>query len=677
MVISFIVLLVIAGWSSAEDDGTGESRFPPAEGYPSFFIKSEVVMTSDWTVDVNIFYPGFNRPSEKPIRDAAAPFPVVIFSPPMDTDSILYQDYMTSLVAQGFVVAGVSWTYEYDRDADVAWLDHVKVIDLIEELGKESSSPLYGIPDVSECGAFGYSRGGRAAFMSSTADPRISTVAAWMPTLNNASDVTGNKLLIGGAEDYTASPEEYLDPLFDDSGPPIIYIIRWEDTHMSIENDFHGALTNDFFRYHLLDETSLYDDLYGDDIKTTAESGEFWLRIKTSSGTYSSYVDNDPPVADAGPDIEIEPPAMVIFDGFRSTDDKGIVDYLWSLDYDGINYLHHGIQFSITFEIPGEYSVVLSVSDEESETDVDSLIVTVRDKTPPEAVAGPDMDVDQDERVMFDGSASTDNIKITSWTWTFEYGGSPMTLHGQYVNFTFALTGTFEVALTVMDGGSNSDSASFNVTVCDATDPVADAGEDILVDQDNAFHLDGSNSTDNVGVVSWTWFIFIGDDPTVLTGETKWYSISEPGSYVVRLEVEDDVGNSASIDFTVIVRDTTDPVAAVKGELSVEKGKLLTLDGSISSDNVEVVKWYWTVKEGDVESDYQGPLLEHVFKKAGQHEVVLRVVDAAGNEASTILTVRVTEKETEAGDGLSALLTVVFAMLGVAFTMRWMDTLDR
>ncbi len=585
MAITFIVLLVIAGWSSAEDDGTGESRFPPAEGYPSFYIKSEVVMTSEWTVDVNIFYPGFNRPSEKPIRDAAAPFPVVIFSPPMDTDSILYQDYMTSLVAQGFVVAGVSWTYEYDRDADVAWLDHVKVIDLIEDMGEESSSPLFGLPDVSECGAFGYSRGGRAAFMSSTADPRISTVAAWMPTLNNASDVTGNKLLIGGAEDYTASPEEYLDPLFDDSGPPIIYIIRWEDHHTSIESDFHGALTNDFFRYHLLDETSLYDDLYGDDIKATAESGEFWLRIKTSSGIYSSYVENDPPVADAGPDIEIDPPAMV----------------------------------------------------------------------------------------MFDGSASTDNIKITSWTWTFEYGGSPMTLYGEYVNFTFALTGTFEVGLTVMDGGSNSDSASFTVTALDATDPVADAGEDILVDQDVAFHLDGSNSTDNVEVVSWSWSLIIDDVPIVLSGGSKWYTISEPGTYLVRLEVEDEVGNSHSTEITVTVMDTKAPVVAIEGDPSVEAGKSLSLDGSTSSDNVEVVGWYWTVKEGDEETDYQGPVLEHIFEKTGQHEIFLRVVDAEGNEASKIVTVTVSKKEDEAGDGLSTIVTALFVLLAVAHVMRVMD----
>ena len=52
---------------------------------------------------------------------------------------------------------------------------------------------------------------------------------------------------------------------------------------------------------------------------------------------------------------------------------------------------------------------------------------------------------------VLDGSGSTDNVGITSWTWTFEYGGTVRTLGGETVTFDFEEVGNYRVTLTVTD----------------------------------------------------------------------------------------------------------------------------------------------------------------------------------------------------------------------------------
>lgn len=656
----------------------GEDRFPPGDGYPSFFMQSQLEMTSGWTVDVNIFFPGFLRPSEKEARDSAAPFPVVVFSPPMDTDSLPYQDYMTTLVSYGFVVVGVSWMYEGNRDEDVAWRDHSSVLDLIEELGDDDTSPFYGMPDTTSCGAFGYSRGARAAFMSSSADPRIDAVAAWMPTLNNASDVADGcaKLLIGGTNDGTASPETYLDPLYETCHEPIVYILRFGDDHFSIESGFHGDLTNTFFRYHLLGEASLEDGLYGEGIRSRAEEGEFWLRMKWRGEVYNSI--NSAPVADAGEDMQVEPPRSVTLDGTGSTDDGEIVDYSWKISSDGGTWLRGGVTVSFNVEEPGRYIVTLLVTDDGGLQDEDDMVIDAIDLKPPQADAGSDRTVDQHVQVILDGSGSTDNHLIASWSWEFQYGGASMVLRGETVPFTFDDAGEYPVRLTVVDAYGNQDTDEMTVTVLDVTSPTARIDGDLVVDLGNAVELSGSASTDNVGIVKWTWTVFAEEGPFTDEGKVLTYIPDGPGARTVRLTVVDAAGNSGTSEVSVMVLDTIGPVARISGNLSATVGGTVTLHGTGSSDNVGIVSWEWSVSEGEKGTQYSGPSIQHVFETAGKHQVTLVVKDGAGNEASTTVVVDVsTDEPRESGvDGVFLIMSLAAIsgaglVMGIPHMSRW------
>ena len=67
--------------------------------------------------------------------------------------------------------------------------------------------------------------------------------------------------------------------------------------------------------------------------------------------------------------------------------------------------------------------------------------------------------------VYFDGTGSSDDIGITSWTWTFSYGEALVTLTGPAPNHTFLIAGTFVVGLRVQDAAGNAATDTMTVTV--------------------------------------------------------------------------------------------------------------------------------------------------------------------------------------------------------------------
>ncbi|MEW5937475.1 MAG: NosD domain-containing protein [Candidatus Thermoplasmatota archaeon] len=82
------------------------------------------------------------------------------------------------------------------------------------------------------------------------------------------------------------------------------------------------------------------------------------------------------------------------------------------------------------------------------------------------------------------------------------------------------------------------------VTINDNDDPVADAGVDQAVSACTTVTFNGSGSTDNIGIVNYTWTF--NDSVTVVTlyGVSPSHNFTIPGNYTVTLTVWDDAGNN-------------------------------------------------------------------------------------------------------------------------------------
>jgi len=84
------------------------------------------------------------------------------------------------------------------------------------------------------------------------------------------------------------------------------------------------------------------------------------------------------------------------------------------------------------------------------------------DSEKPVSNAGSDQTVNEDALVSFDGSASTDNVGIVSYDWSF---GDGTTGTGKTTSHAYASPGSYTVTLTVMDAAGNSAVDSLSVTV--------------------------------------------------------------------------------------------------------------------------------------------------------------------------------------------------------------------
>ncbi|MCK4298477.1 MAG: PKD domain-containing protein, partial [Planctomycetes bacterium] len=70
---------------------------------------------------------------------------------------------------------------------------------------------------------------------------------------------------------------------------------------------------------------------------------------------------------------------------------------------------------------------------------------------PTSAITGGDLVATAEDEIAFDGTASTGNGPIASFTWTFEDGGETITLEGIEPVYTFMIPGEYVVTLKVTD----------------------------------------------------------------------------------------------------------------------------------------------------------------------------------------------------------------------------------
>ena len=416
--------------------------------------------------------------------------------------------------------------------------------------------------------------------------------------------------------------------------------------------------------------------LYGETAEFTfddAGSYEVSLSVTDEAGNLERdtitvrVMDITPPSANAGDDIQVIQGTTVDFDGTGSADNMRIASYNWAFDYQGVPIVKAGNRASYFFEAAGEYVVTLTVSDMEGNSAEDTVIVTVKDVTAPNAVTGDDITIDQGDTATFDGLSSTDNLEIVSWVWTFTYRGQAVELTGTSPTYVFEDAGVYNVDMLVTDDDGNWDEDGMKVTVRDITPPVAVAGSDRAADQGQAVTMDGSGSTDNVGVTQYTWTFEYGGGTEELFGRTVQFPFEVPGDYTITLTATDAVGNSHQDAFDLHVRDTVLPTLPTMADIETQTGDKVTLEAIGVVDNVGVIKWTWTFEEDGKTVTLEGEKVTHTFDTADDYKVTLTVEDAEGNQATTKFDVKV---EGSSWLWIVLVLVIVVVVAAALFFMR-------
>jgi hypothetical protein len=171
------------------------------------------------------------------------------------------------------------------------------------------------------------------------------------------------------------------------------------------------------------------------------------------------------PVANAGPDHNVDQGALVSFDGTGSSDLAGFIECRWNFTYDSNPVVLSGPQREFLFGIPGSYVVTLTVANILGNTETDTMTVTVNALNEPpiiitadvtDAVEGAAYSVDYDA-IDIDGDVLTWAV-ATNATWlginttTGVLNGTP-------------IIGIFYLNVSASDGNGGSDFTNFTLSV--------------------------------------------------------------------------------------------------------------------------------------------------------------------------------------------------------------------
>ncbi|KAA3661319.1 MAG: PKD domain-containing protein, partial [Calditrichaeota bacterium] len=365
---------------------------------------------------------------------------------------------------------------------------------------------------------------------------------------------------------------------------------------------------------------------------------------------------NTPPtaVASATP-TSGDAPLSVSFTGSNSSDSDGsIASYAWDFGDGGTATTANP---SHTYNTAGNYTAILTVTDNEGATDTDQVSITVtnpggENQPPVPVIASPQsgQNYAAGAIISFSGSATDPedgNLNASTAEWRVAGPGIP-------VNYVIASgtfsgsgqapsTGNYSITLEVQDsqGLSATTTTSFTVGGSPNTPPTAVAsatptsGEAPLL-----VNFTGSNSSDSDGsITSYSWNFGDGNNATTANPS---HTYSSAGNYTATLTVTDDDGATDNAQVTISVNSPPNepPTAVVSADpTSGEAPLTVNFTGSNSSDSDGSIATYaWTFGDG-ITANTADP--SHTYANAGNYTATLTVTDNQGatDEAHIAITV--------------------------------------
>ncbi len=277
---------------------------------------------------------------------------------------------------------------------------------------------------------------------------------------------------------------------------------------------------------------------------------------------------NQPPAANAGPDISITLPTNSVNISGKGTDiDGSISSYHWQKISGSTATLQNtnSAVLSVSGLIEGTYTFRLTVTDNDGATASDDVKVTVNPaaiNNPPIANAGKDIILTLPlNSTNVNGSGSDNDGTVVSYQWQ-KISGPAATISNSDKNVLILsnlVEGVYIFRLTVTDDQGATATDDVKITVNPATvnqPPVANAGSDITVQlPTNTVNINGSGSDADGTISAYAWIKVSGPTVNLTNTSTATLTVSNliEGKYVFRLTVTDDKGAKASDDVQVIV----------------------------------------------------------------------------------------------------------------------------
>ncbi len=383
---------------------------------------------------------------------------------------------------------------------------------------------------------------------------------------------------------------------------------------------------------------------------TAPRSGTYAFELTVNDGDGGIAKDvvqvtatNQPPVANAGPDVATLKKTPVTLDGTASWDIEGDpLTFSWAQVSGPVVVLTGSGSATPTLTPPlsGVYVFRLTVNDGDGGIATDLVQVTATNRAPT-ADAGTDRTVFKNAPVTLDGTGSADpDGDALAFSWT-QIGGPPVMLTGADTAtpaFTPAASATYGFRLVVDDGDGGTASATVQITATNRA-PTADAGTDRTAQKRVPATLDGSRSSDPDGdALDYAWTQIAGPGATIANADTAGptFTPASVGTYAFRLRVDDGDGGIAEDEVSLIVWSLPPGAVLAANPRHARIGEPIAFDGAGSWDVDGVVTDY-AFAFGDGGGVHgSDPVANHVFESGGTFPITLSVTDDDGNVSAPV-----------------------------------------
>ncbi len=291
--------------------------------------------------------------------------------------------------------------------------------------------------------------------------------------------------------------------------------------------------------------------------------------------------------------------------------------------------------------------------------------------------------------VTLDGSASSDvdgDALTYSWAITSKPAGSSMSLSSATAvkpTLTADVAGAYVLTLVVNDGKVNSSFASVTITAAvPNVMPVANAGNAQSVTTGTVVTLDGSASSDENGdTISYSWSFTskpVGSSAALSSSTVikPTFTADLAGTYILSLVVNDGKIDSSASTVTInAAKPNTAPIANAGNAQSVATGRVVTIDGSGSSDaDGNTLTYLWAISSkpaGSSASLSSATAVKPTFTPdvAGSYILNLVVNDGKVDSAKATVTITAANPTLQLSEKSSSYFDPVFTNVSMPYSM--------
>ncbi|HUV55469.1 MAG TPA: PKD domain-containing protein [Candidatus Krumholzibacteriaceae bacterium] len=299
-------------------------------------------------------------------------------------------------------------------------------------------------------------------------------------------------------------------------------------------------------------------------LKVTDDSGD------SHTATTSATISPKPPIADAnGPYIGGATDAIEFSSEGSHDPDGNITQYEWDFGDES----EHSFEAdpSHVYTLRGNYTVALTVTDDDNVTDTDTTWCDIAPRPPVPNANGPYAGITGDS-IPFSSAGSYDiDGDIVEYRWNLGDGSG--VFMEESPSHVFTEVGNFTITLTVEDNEGLTGTAT---TYCiielpPNVPPEADISAPTEGTAESPMTFSSSGSVDTDGeVVGYTWDF--GDGSLVSNDANPAHTYAEEGTYTVTLTVTDDREGTDTATFTVTVEPKPFPIILLVGALVVVGG---------------------------------------------------------------------------------------------------------